>query len=134
MAQKVAWKGVVQRWMQDAVSGLLDEDEGVVAALPVRWSTTPLPYFFIIRGYYLVLTTRRLLFLAHARWSSKPGRLAFLLPRARDVLSGYGEDAGGATLWIRSPDRGELRFAVHPRWMDEARMVAEALKTTEYEG
>src|SRR6266536_687463 len=120
--------------MQAAVNGLLDENESTVAALPVRWSTTPLPYFFIMRGYYLVLTTRRLLFLGHTRWSSKPGPLAFSLPRARDVLAGYGKDAGGATLWIRSPDRGVLRLVVHRRWQDDASRVVEALEAENQEG
>jgi hypothetical protein len=62
------------------IEGQLGDGERVTAVIDSRIRTGPLPWSVILRGYYLVLTDRRLAGLFHRSLTGRPGDIAFEIP------------------------------------------------------
>ena len=95
----------------------LELGEHIVASGDSRLPLWRLPYRWLLRGYYLVLTDRRLLGLAHTRLLGRSGSLAFARAHAEDdvVRRGRFVDVQSATEGarpriLRVPGRSRSRL------------------------
>lgn len=128
-------KETIKQQVQEWLGSNLEPGEGEVASVntiagPSPWLSTGLLGLIgqaLIKYYYVVLTDRRVLFVAMSRVSGRPKDLALAYPRSEVQVTEYKLASLWSVLKLRHGQDKPLKLNVHRIWRDELERVAEAL-------